>query len=162
MIMRKSLIIYLLIFAGIMLFSASSCNKGNVNPNVPIVNIDISFDPNSTLFYELNVPGGWAYIDDKPGVYIPFGSRGIIVYRMDMNTFNAYERTPPNDPNHCCDDQKKNCTKLIVGDNYPFVVDTCLDNKYNILDGSLFEGTGSYPLIQYRADYDGYTLHIYN
>ncbi len=158
MIMKKILIL----FVSVVLLGAVSCNKGVVNPNVPVVSIDITIDPNSTLFFDLNVAGGWTYLNGKPGVYIPPGSRGIIVYRMDMNTFLAYERTPPNEPDKCCNSETNICTALIVGDNYPFVVDTCNDNKYNILDGSLFEGEGSFPLIRYRADYDGVTLHIYN
>lgn len=158
MTMRKILVLVI----SVVLFTAESCNKGVVNPNVPVVSVDIVIDPNSTLFFDLNVAGGWTYLNDKPGVYIPVESRGIIVYRMDINTFLAYERTPPNDPNSCCSSQTNVCTALVVGDYYPFVVDTCNDNKYNILDGSLFEGIGSFPLIRYRADYDGATLHIYN
>ena len=160
--MKNRFLSILILFATVMFFSASSCNKGVVNPNVPIVSIDIVIDPNSTLFFDLNVAGGWTYLDGKPGVYIPPGSRGIIVYRVDMNTFLAYERTPPNEPNACCDSQTNVCTALVVGDYYPFVVDTCNNNKYSILDGALFEGTGSFPLIRYRTDYDGATLHIYN
>ncbi len=160
--MKKSILIILFVAVVMVLFSASTCNKTNVNPNVPIVNIDITLDPNSTLFYELNTVGGWSYLNGKPGVYIPPGSRGVIVYRMDMSTFLAYERTPPNEPNKCCNETTKLCTALVVGDYYPFVKDTCNGNQYNILDGTLFSGAGSYPLTQYRADYDGSTLHIYN
>ncbi len=130
---------------------------------MPIVRIDITIDPNSTIFYELNTVGGGTYLDGKPGVYIPPESRGIIVYRMDMNTFKAYERTPPNFPDQCCDVKTKRCTALIFDINTnPFVVDTCADIKYSILDGAIVEGSGTYPLIPYRCDYDGSMLHIYN
>jgi hypothetical protein len=160
--MKKIFFAIVVIMMVAVLFSASTCNKTTVNPNVPIVSIDISIDPNSTLFYDLNIVGGWTYMRGKPGVYIPPGSRGVIVYRVEMNRFLAYERTPPNEPAKCCDDITKTCTALVIGDYYPFVVDTCTDNQYNILDGSLFKGVGGFPLIQYRCDYDGAILHIYN
>jgi len=161
--MNKNIIYISVVLVVAAILSASSCNKGNDNPNMPIVRIDISIDPNSTIFYELNTVGGGMYLDGKPGVYIPPESRGIIVYRMDMNTFKAYERTPPNNPDGCCNTHTKQCTALIFDVNtYPFVVDTCTSTKYSILDGVIVDGTGTYPLIEYRCDYNGAILHIYN
>ena len=139
-----------------------SCHKDSFNPNIPNVSIHISLNPNSTEFLELNPVGGWVYLDEKPSIYIPPGSRGIIVWRMDVNTFKAYERQPPNDPFKCCSENYSHCGKLVVGDNYPFVKDTCTGTMYQLLDGSIFEGEGKYPLIQYAAEYDGYTLYIHN
>ncbi len=138
-----------------------SCNKDNVNPDIPHVVINLTLDPNSTVFQELNTVGGWLYLDEVPGMYIPLGSRGIIVYRNDINDFKAYERQPPNDPYACCDANRLNCGKLVI-DDYPMVTDTCTGNQYLIYDGNLFQGTGRYPLIEYYAVYDGALLHIYN
>jgi hypothetical protein len=131
------------------------------NPNVPKVNINLTLDPNSTLFLELNAVGGWIYLDEVPGMYIPPPSRGVMVYRQDVNVFLAYERQPPNNPNACCNAQQQ-CTRLIIGNNFPFVKDTCTGSLYNLLDGNLFEGDGVYPLIRYNAYYDGGTLYISN
>ncbi len=146
-------------FLGTMLF-AGSCNKGRVNPNIPNVPINISIDPNSTLFQELNTVGGWLYLDEKPGVYIPYGSRGVMVYRLSIDEFMAFERQPPNSPDKCCDGNK--CTKLIIGDYFPLVKDTCTQTSYLLIDGSIVEGEGEYPLIRYSAVYDGNLLHVYN
>jgi hypothetical protein len=33
---------------------------------------------------------------------------------------------------------------------------------YQLLDGTLFSGTGEFPLIEYYAAYDGALLHISN
>lgn len=140
--------------------SCSNPNKNN--PNVPNVNINLTIDPNSTLFLELNVPGGWIYLDEVPGMYIPYPSRGIIVYRQDINFFKAYERQPPNDPFKCCDDQNQECGKLVVGQYFPFVKDTCTGASYQLVDGTLFSGEGEFPLIEYYAAYDGALLHISN
>ncbi len=146
----------------IFLLFTFSCNKGSVNPYIPKVIINVTIDPNSTIFQELNTPGGWLYLEEQPGIYIPTESRGVIVYRVTMTEFKAYERQPPNFPFECCDENGFNCTKLIVGANYPFVKDTCTDNLYQLLDGFLFTGEGQYPLIEYNAMYDGALLHVFN
>lgn len=158
--MKKIISYFLPVFiAG--LLTASSCNKNNINPNIPDVIINMSIDPNSTQFLELNTVGGWIYLDEVPGILVPYPSRGIIVYRYTLNEFKAYERQPPNEPLKCYDDND-GYTKLIVGDNYPFVKDTCNGNLYQLLDGTLFSGAGQYSLIHYNAMYDGALLHIFN
>jgi len=156
----KILSITMLAFMVIMI--SPSCNKGSLNPNIPNVVINVTIDPNSTIFQELNTPGGWLYLEEQSGVYVPTGSRGVIVYRVTMTEFKAYERQPPNFPFSCCDENGLNCTKLIVGENYPFVKDTCNDNLYQLLDGSLFQGDGQFSLIEYSAMYDGALLHVFN
>ncbi len=156
----RGTILFLLLSVVLLFFV--SCNKDSINPNIPNVTIRISINPNSTQFLELNTVGGWVYLDEKPGIYIPPGSRGIIVWRMDINRFKAYERQPPNDPFKCCNENNTICGKLVVGDNYPFVKDTCTGNMYQLLDGSLFEGEGKYPMIEYAAEYDGAILYIHN
>jgi hypothetical protein len=150
-------LLVLFIAAGI----ASCGKKNNNNPNVPQVSINLTVDPNSTLFLELNSVGGWIYLDEVPGMDIRYPSRGIIVYRQDVDLFKAYERQPPNVPFQCCD-ANQNCTKLIVGSNYPFVKDTCTETLYSLLDGTIFSGEGQYSLIQYNAFYDGVLLYINN
>ena len=97
---NKILVVLISVFA---LFSGiTSCNKDNINPNIPQVNIYYRIEPNSTLFLELNTVGGWLYLDEMPGIVVPYPSRGIIVYREEMNSFKAYERQPPNNPFECC------------------------------------------------------------
>ena len=100
--------------------------------------------------YELNTVSGWRYAK------APWPSRGIIIYRYSQDEFKAYERQSPNEPDYCGES-----SKLIV--EFPFVVDTCLDVKYSILDGSIFTpGYMGYPLIEYRTQYDGHTLRVFN
>jgi hypothetical protein len=155
-------ILITLFISGFLLLFALSCNKGAINPDIPRVVINVTIDPNSTMFQQLNTPGGWLYLEEQPGVYIPAGSRGVIVYRYTLTEFKAYERQPPNFPYECCDANGYYCSKLIVGGNYPFVKDTCNDNLYQLLDGFLFQGTGQFPLIEYSAMYDGSLLHVFN
>lgn len=155
----------LFIFTAALIIALSlmaSCNKNNINPNIPNVSINITIDPNSTQFLEINTVSGWLYLEEKPGIYVPPGSRGIIVYRTDVNKFKAYERQPPNDPFLCCNETLTICGKLVVGDNFPFVKDTCNDNLYQLMDGTLFNGEGRYSLIEYAAVYNGALLNIHN
>ena len=159
--MRFKYIITLLLTIFVLVFNFS-CDKTNINPNIPRVVINVTIDPNSTMFQQLNTPGGWLYLEEQPGVYIPTGSRGVIVYRLTMTEFKAYERQPPNFPFECCNDNGINCTNLVVGGNYPFVKDTCNGNLFQLLDGSLFQGEGQFPLIEYSAMYDGALLHVFN
>lgn len=156
--------LFLAFFIAVLMVAGYSCNNGNnANPNIPRVNINLTIDPNSTLFLELNSVGGWIYLDEIPStatqIYPP--SRGVMVYRQDINLFKAYERQPPNSPWDCCDDNNI-CTKLVIGNNFPFAKDTCTETLYNILDGTIFNGPGQYPLIQYNAVYDGALLYIHN
>ena len=160
-IMIKKIYILPLFVLIVFVMTISSCKKDTqLNPNIPDVNINFTIDPNSSLFIQLNTVGGWLYLDEVPGMYVPYPSRGIIVYRQDVNLFKAYERQPPNDPFKC--DNGNNLTKLIVGNNYPFIKDTCTGTMYSILDGSIFTGEGEYPLIEYNAFYDGGLLYINN
>lgn len=140
------------IFLSILLITVGmlSCNHTPPNPNIPDAYINFNVEPNSTFYYELNTVTGWMYVSAPPQ------SRGIIIYRYSMDEFKAYERQSPNEPNSCGE-----YSRLIV--DFPFVVDTCLDVRYSILDGSIItEGYNGYPLIQYHTQYDGSTLRIFN
>ena len=130
--------------------SLQSCNDTPENPNAPNIYINTTIYPNSLQYYEINTVSGWMYLTaQRP-------SRGLIVYRYSLDEFRVYERLAPNDPDHCGDK-----SRLTV--EFPFVVDTCLDIKYSILDGSIItEGFNGYPLIQYHTQYDGNTLRIFN
>jgi hypothetical protein len=150
-----SLIVLAIVTAGILLLPG--CKKGNENP--PLGYVNISIQPNSTIYQELNIIGGWRYLDESDGVFPP--SRGLIVYRSTTDQFMAYDRTPPYKPDSCCNANNQ-CTKLIVGDEYPFVVDTCTGSRYLIIDGSPSQGPSNTFLYTYITEYDGYTLYIHN
>lgn len=132
------------------LLSLQACDDTPYNPNAPDIYINTTIYPNSLQYYEINTVSGWMYLtSNRP-------SRGLIIYRYSLDEFRVYERLAPNEPNACGDN-----SRLIV--EFPFVVDTCLDVKYSILDGSIItEGFRGYPLIQYHTQYDGNSLRIYN
>ena len=147
-----------LVLLALVVFAGGACNKTNNNPVDPHAVIRIDIDPNSTFYQGLNAAGGWIYVKNgDQGAYVGAGSRGVIIYRETQTEFKAYDRLPPNNPDKC-----GSGTKLIVGKYYPFAKDECTGNSYQLLDGSLFEGSGRYPMIQYHAVYDGNLLHVYN
>lgn len=148
--MTKRLTIILL--TTIAAFLTNGCRERHVNPNIPQVRIDFEIYPNSPRYHDLNTISGFMYLTSE------YPSRGIIVYRESQNEFSAYDRIPPDDPNACCNGDT--CSRLVV--DWPFVVDGCKNIKYNIMDGSIVEGAGVYPLIEYYTEYDGNKLRIHN
>ena len=137
----------MIFFVASMAILAVSCNSRPENPNVPEINIDFTIYPNSIEYQELNIVGGWMYVTAQLPSY------GIIIYRYNIDEFKAYERMAPNEPYACPNN------RLYV--DFPLVVDSCLNYKYSILDGSLIEGSG-YPLTQYFTQFDGTALRVYN
>jgi len=147
--------LFTFLFAALIFFSA--CKKGDdPNSDIPYAYINVVINPNSTLYQELNVVGGWMYYP-----YVNPPSRGLIIYRLTQEQFLAYERTPPMNSNACCDPETGLCTYLLVGDYYPFVYDTCSEYSYQIIDGSPIS-PATIPLKQYMTSYDGLNLYITN
>jgi hypothetical protein len=146
----------LMIINGVLM---TACNKDS-GDRLPLPPIDITINPNSTIYQELNIAGGWLYLDETDGVEAP--SRGIIVYRLTSDQFFAFERTPPFKPDSCCNNSKTICTHLIVDEYFPFVMDTCTMSKYLILDGSPVSGPSSMSLGMYVTEYNGDLLYIHN
>lgn len=140
------------------IFLQAGCNdKENTLPLAPI---DITIDPNSTIYQELNIVGGWLYLGEEEGALPP--SRGIIVHRLTTDQFVSFERTPPYKPDSCCSPTGTNCSRLVVDDNYPFIVDPCTSSKYLIIDGSVVNSPSNMPLGTYTSEYDGHLLYIHN
>ncbi len=148
------------------------CTKYSENPNRPILPNPITIYPNQMQYQNLHTIGGWEYITSE----IESTSRGIIVFRRPDadnldDTFAAYDRIPPNEPDACTDSQG-NTTRMIV--DYPFVVDRCNNAYYNILNGQIIirepdmitsiptDDAPVYNLLQYLTTFDGSKLTIYN
>lgn len=134
-----------------------SCGK-NDNPPIEVGYVNFQIYPNSTEYLQLNNVGGWAYVAaNKP-------SRGIIIYRLSIDEFKAFERTPTYKPDSCCViyENIAECTRLIVDASAFFAIDTCAGTKYLLFDGSIVEGPASYPMVQYNTRFDGETLFVFN
>ena len=138
-------------------FLYTACDKDD-GGRLPLPPMDITIAPNSTIYSEINIVGGWMYLDETDGVEPP--SRGVIVYRSSPDEFLAFERTPPFKPDSCCNAGKTICTSLIV--DFPFVVDTCTGSNYLILDGSVSSGPSNMSLSMYVTEYYGGLLYIHD
>ena len=136
----------LVLFLILILFS--SCNKNNQNP-VPSIPFDITIDINLPSYYQLQGVGSWTYVNG--------GSRGIIVYRRNLEEFVAFDRHSPMDPDGTCflplfPDQ----------DNFLQLKDTCSNAIFSLYDGGPISGS-NYGLRQYATQFNGSNLlRIYN
>jgi nitrite reductase/ring-hydroxylating ferredoxin subunit len=130
-----------------------SCNKNN-GPDIPQAYVNIYLRPN-TIDY---IPDGdWVYVTAEAP------SRGIIIYRLLHDEFEAYERTCTYDPNGCCTTSTTtDCSRLMVEQSGLTIIDTCCGSQFLITDGSPFSGPAHYSLKQYYTEYDGEILHIFN
>lgn len=157
MISEKKVVNFLVVFA-VAFMIASSCKKGeDPNSDIPYAYINVVINPNSTMYQELNVIGGWMYYN-----YVDAPSRGLIIYRLSQEEFKAYERTPPVNSNQCCDSESGICTAMIVDDYYPMMYDTCTGYSYSLaLDGAPIE-PATVAAKMYNATYDGLNLYITN
>jgi nitrite reductase/ring-hydroxylating ferredoxin subunit len=140
-------LVFLVFLAVISAFPA--CDKNKDHDEIPFAYVNFRIYPNSTFYWRLNSPQGWEYITaEKP-------SRGIIVYRLSMTEFMAYERTCPHDPLVAE-------SKIEVEASSITAACPVCESKYILLDGTPFQGPARRPLKQYRTNYDGNSLHIFN
>ena len=141
-------IFYRLALISGLLLAVTSCRDKKTDP-IPYAYVNIYIDPNSTLYSHLNVIGGYEYLTASQP------SRGIIVYRMAMDEFVAFERTCPYDP-------KASCSRIQVEASATTAIDSCCMSRFILLDGSPFSGPATISMKQYRTYYDGNLLHIFN
>lgn len=123
-----------------------SCN-GFEHETIPNVSVNFTIYPDNVNYYNLNYIGGYEYFTG--------GVAGIIVYRIDMNTFVAYDRACPHD-------WEDPAAWLEVDESGLMIIDKHCGSRFNILDGSIIDGPTRYNLKYYHTSYDGRRLRIYN
>ncbi len=145
--MKQLKIVGIAIVVIILLTTTWSCGKKQTHSTIPNVAVNIYLDMNSTMYIELNTIGGW--------VYLTGGYKGLLVYRVAVDEFVAYDRACPYDPLE---------PKAIITMDKSGI--TCSDSlcgsKFGILDGSIINGPSTLPLKRYNTYYDGNTLSISN
>jgi hypothetical protein len=117
------------------------------NNNVPYTPVNVVIYPNDPIYFKIQAPGGWVYING--------GVSGIIVYRKTTTEFVTIERTSTYDPN-TFDARVK-----VQSDNFT-CKDTISGSKWQIIDGAVISGPATLPLKIYHNTYDGNALRIYN
>lgn len=131
----------------ILFFTLTGCKKKN-NP-VPSIPFDITLNLNLPTYQTLNGVSGWAYANA--------GSKGIIVYRRNIDEFVAFDRHSPNDPEGNCE-----FPLFPTEDNFLQLKDTCSGALFSLFDGSPISGA-DVGLRQYQTIFDGTDqLRIFN
>jgi len=123
-----------------------NCTKDE-NSNIPLVKVDITIHITDPAYIDIAVPGGWMYVNG--------GSRGIIIYRVSNDAFNAYDR-------HCTYESSNSCALVSVDVSNITGLDDCCGSKFLLTDGSVTKGPANLPLKQYTTSFDGQVLRIYN
>ena len=116
------------------------------NNIVPLVDVDFSININEPAFFELTNITGWLYVTG--------GSRGILIYRNNIDQFTAYDRHSPFNVG-------ENCQTSVLEDDFT-VDDPCSESSWSLLDGSILSGPATWPLKQYNTQFDGTILRVRN
>lgn len=152
MLLKSHIIKIQILSLAFLLFPLNACQR-QYPVNIPYVTFDYTINILDPLYVNLQAVGGSVLIDG--------GSRGIIIYRVSIEQFNAYER-------HCPYDSENACGKVDFDSSGILLVDNdCggsgCGSKFNIIDGSVLNGPAQYPLIQYTTSFDGMAmLRVYN
>ena len=85
---------YLIFGVILLLLPVYSC-KDNNDGEIPYVHVDFQIDILSSFYPELSNVGGW--------VYLTGGYKGIVVYRLSMEEFLAYDRCCSYQPRVSCE-----------------------------------------------------------
>ncbi len=123
-----------------------SCRDKDENL-IPYVTVDFTIDILSTFYTELTSVGGY--------VYLTGGYKGILIYRLSMEEFLAYDR--------CCSyEPREPCERIQMEPSGLTMIDSCCGSRFIILDGTPIEGPATRMLRQYRTMFDGRYLRVYN
>jgi hypothetical protein len=135
------------IFLVALLAIGTGCGKENSQPQIPDVPVNFVIDPNSTEYLGINHIGG--------SIYLNGGYRGILVYRLSLTEFMAFERA-------CPYDFTLPAARIEVDTSLITCYCPACISKYILTDGTPYAGPSRYALKQYATTYDGALLYVYN
>ena len=115
------------------LISFFSCKENQ--SKIPNVYVYIEIDLNDPLYSSLTVPGNYEYVTG--------GVNGILIYHTIDDTFRAYERTCPYDPE---------LGRIYVDEKSYNAVDSVCGSEFSLLtDGAVVQGPAEFPLKPYTC-----------
>lgn len=138
--MRTKLIIGVLL---ILFLGSSRCNRNRVIPFVPV---DFEINLNLPAYQALTAPSGWLTVSG--------GSRGILIYRLNLDEFIAYDRHSTYDIDAAC--------QITVGEDNILLNDPCSNSQWLIIDGSVVQGPAELPLQRYQTFWNPPVLRVLN
>lgn len=133
----------LFVLSSLLLLACSRDEETSI-PSVP-VNIRINLDDPSNL--NLNIIGNSSTIAG--------GIRGIIVYRLSQDKFNAFERM-------CSYQSSDTCAYVSIDSAISSVGCKCCGSRFQLIDGSPILPPASASLRAYNTSIVGRDLYIYN
>jgi nitrite reductase/ring-hydroxylating ferredoxin subunit len=129
----------------------TSCNDDDNNDDLRVPNVNTNIDLNLNLpqYNPLQNPGSW--------VYVTGGSRGIIVYRVGIEQFAAFDR-------HCTYNVQEGCQIVAEEGSTVAKDEECCNSEFEIITGGPTEGPARRPLRQYNTQFNpnANTLRVYN
>ena len=131
-----------LIFVALLLSFGCTKYKGPL----PNVYVDFKINPDLDIHYDLHLIGSHAYVTG--------GVNGIVIYRLSMDAFTAFDRACPHDW-----DAPEEPRVFVESNGITLKCEKC-ETTYNILDGGKIKGASKYPLKQYFTTYDGVILRV--
>ena len=143
--MRKYI---LLIIASLFFLGCSDNENSNKNPYIPNYTFSVDLNLNLPLYSNLKSPGNGIYYSGQSA-----GAKGIIVFNIGNNNYNAFDAACPNQEISSCS------TMTIKGIN---ALCACDNKEYNLFTGQ-GDATVTYPMKQYRVQVISETqIRIYN
>jgi len=138
MIIRKIKIGFLALLLG--------CGSDQSDDPIPVISFpDVVVDTSLPSYTSLRTDGG--YKEEKGGV------RGIIIYRVNANSFQAFERNCSFHPNDAC-------ATVNVHSSGLFMTDPCCGSNFSFTDGTPTGGQAWRPLRRYRSQVSGTKITI--
>ena len=124
------------------------CKKDRDNSQVPRVPTDITINLNLPQYNPLVNPGSW--------VYVAGGSRGIIVYRLSVEDFTAFDR-------HCTYNITEGC-RINVQDGTIAKDEDCCNSELEFISGTRVSGPAQQVLQGFNTQFNPNAnfLRIYN
>ena len=114
------------------------CSNYDDRYKIPDVYVYKKIYLNNPSNKNLRFSGGWLYFEG--------GINGIIVYNVDNETFNAYERSCPHK-------SLQDCSKLLVKSDNITIECVCDNSRFLILNGMPLEKS-PIPLKKYTVRYE--------
>jgi nitrite reductase/ring-hydroxylating ferredoxin subunit len=158
MVLKSKIVIFLISMFSVVLFMSCKKDKNDV---IPDVYIDFNISLNDPQFFDLTAPLNSAYVSAQTnniGIYAAgFDGNGIIIYRASEDEFYAYDRTCPHD--YAVNNKS---IKVNIVDGIYAVCPVC-NTKYALPNyGTPLPGAGRYPLKNYKTNFTGQLVHVWN
>ncbi len=132
---------------GMLIIFSSIISCGDTDQAVPNVPVDIDLNLNLPIYADLNTVGNHLNISG--------GSLGIVVYRLSIDEFKAFDR-------HCTFNVPGNCRLDVDDTNIQVEDNECCGSVFSIIDGTVQSGDAFVPLREYQTSFFNNVVSITN